>query len=310
MRATETVPMPADERFARVGDVELCYQTFGDPERPTLLLIMGLGTQMIAWHVDFCRMLVDRGFHVVRYDNRDVGRSSRLDSIPPPTRRELLLRRPRHVGYTLDDLADDAAGLLDHLGVRAAHVAGASMGGMIAQVLAVRHPERVLSLASIMSTTGARWVGQPAPRVLPTFLQRPANGREAYERRLVALFRMIGSPGFERDEDDLRLLAAVSYERGVDQAGVLRQLVAILASGNRTADLRRITAATVVIHGTRDRMVSPSGGRATARAITGAKLVMVEGMGHDLPRGAWPQVVDAIVANAERAGAPAPVGAR
>jgi pimeloyl-ACP methyl ester carboxylesterase len=298
-----------NEQFCKVGDVELCYETFGDPADPAVLLIMGLGTQMIGWPEEFCAELVERGFYVIRYDNRDVGRSTHFDSVPPPTLWQLLLRRPKHVAYTLADLADDGVGVLDHLDIEAAHVVGASMGGMVTQVLAARRPERVLSLVSIMSSTGSRWSGQPAMRVFPYFLRRPAAGREAFVERIVKLFRVVGSPGFERDEQALREMAELSFERGDDAAGTGRQLAAILASGNRVADLRRIKAPTVVIHGTADRLVRPSGGRATARAIPGARLMLIEGMGHDLPRGAWPQIIGAIAENAAGATREDPVPA-
>jgi pimeloyl-ACP methyl ester carboxylesterase len=290
-----------NEQFCKVGEVELCYETFGDPGDPAVLLIMGLGTQMIAWPDDFCAALVERGYHVIRYDNRDVGRSTHFDDVPPPSLWELLLRRPRNIAYTLDDMADDGAGLLDHLNIEAAHVVGASMGGMIAQTLAARHPERVSSLVSIMSSTGSRWSGQPAIRVFPYFLRRPKAGKEAFVERIVRVFRLVGSRGFERDEQALREMAALSFDRSDDAAGTGRQLAAILASGNRAAGLRRIKAPTLVIHGTVDRLVRPSGGRATARAIPGARLMMIEGMGHDLPRGAWPQIIDAVADNAARA---------
>ena len=292
------------EHLATVGDVELCYETFGDPQDPALLLIMGLGTQMIAWREEFCQELVERGFFVIRYDNRDCGRSTHFDGVRPPTTREILTRRPRHVAYTLDDMADDAAGLLDHLGIDAAHIVGASMGGMIAQMLAVRHPDRVRSLVSIMSTTGSRFAGNPAPRALPILLRRPPRTREEYVAALSRVYGVIGSPGFEPDLPAMRDLLSQSFDRGVNAAGTGRQLAAIMASGNRTAALRRIQAPTTVIHGTADRLVSSSGGKATARAIPGAKLVLVNGMGHDLPRGAWPQLVDAIAENASRAGQP------
>ena len=290
-----------NEQFCKVREVELCYETFGEPADPGVLLIMGLGTQMIGWPDEFCAALVQRGFHVIRYDNRDVGHSTHFDDVPPPTIGQLLLRRPKNVAYTLNDMADDGAGLLDHLGIDAAHVVGASMGGMIAQTLGARHPERVQSLVSIMSTTGSRWSGQPAMRVFPYFLRRPKAGKEAFVERLVKLFRVVGSRGFERDEQALRELASLSFDRSDDAAGTGRQLAAILASGNRVADLRRIKAPTLVIHGTVDRLVRPSGGRATARAIPGARLKPIEGMGHDLPRGAWPQIIDAIAENAAEA---------
>ena len=288
------------EEFCDLGDVTLCYETFGDPADPTMLLIMGLGTQMVGWHEDFCRELVGHGFRVVRFDNRDIGRSSRIAG-PPPTLRQLLLRSPRAGVYRIKDMAADAAGLLDHLGVDSAHVVGASMGGMIAQTLAARHPDRVRSLASIMSNTGNRFSGQPHLKLYPLFLRRSPADRDAYVDHIARVFAAIGSPGFDRDLEDIRQVARTSFERGHDPAGGARQLGAIVASGDRTAEVRRITVPTVVIHGTRDRLVGPSGGRATARAIPGARLVLVEGMGHDLPRGAWPRIIEAIVQNAEAA---------
>ncbi|TML99913.1 MAG: alpha/beta hydrolase [Actinobacteria bacterium] len=298
-----------NEQFTRVGDIELCYETFGEPGDPAVLLIMGLGTQMLAWHADFCRALAARGFFVIRYDNRDVGRSTRFDHVPPPTARQILTRRPRHVPYTLVDMADDVAGLLDNLGIDAAHIVGASMGGMIAQVFAARHPQRTLSLASIMSTTGSRWKGQPALRVYPFFVAKPPRTKEQYVESLVKLFRVVGSPGFERDDEELREMAALSWDRGPSPAGLGRQLAAIISAGDRTLDVGRITAPTVVIHGRRDRLVRKSGGKATARAIPGAKLVLIKGMGHDLPRGAWPQIIDAITRNAADAKRPAAASA-
>jgi pimeloyl-ACP methyl ester carboxylesterase len=286
------------------GDVELCYETFGDPAAPALLLTMGLATQMLGWHEDFCDELAARGFHVIRYDNRDVGRSQRMNGSIPSTR-QLLLRDKRAASYTLDDMAADAVGLLDHLGIGAAHVVGASMGGMIAQTMAARHPDRVLSLASIMSNTGARWSGQPSPRLYHVLLKTPPRDRAAYMEHAVWVFSRIGSPGFERDEDDLRRIAGMSFDRGINPAGTARQLAAIIASGDRTPLLRTITAPTVVIHGTKDKLVPPSGGRATVRAIPGARLLLIEGMGHDLPRPVWPRLLEAIEQNAARAGAPA-----
>ena len=297
-----------EESFCTVGDVELCYETFGDSSDQPLLLVMGLGVQMIGWHEDFCRELAERGHYVIRYDNRDVGRSTHFRGVP--TVRELLVRRFRRLAYTLDDMADDAAGLLDHLGIDSAHVVGVSMGGMIAQVLALRHPERVRSLVSIMSTTGSRRVGQAAPRLYPYFLGKPPRSKEEAVQRALRLFRVIGSPAFARDERELRELVEHSFERGGgDTAGTARQLAAVLAAGNRTRDLRRISVPTLVIHGRKDRLVAPSGGRATARAIPGARLDMVDGMGHDLPRGVWPRLIEGIVDNAERAASRVAAGA-
>jgi len=291
------------EEFCQVGDVRLCYETFGDPGDPALLLIMGLATQMVAWHEDFCADLVRRGFFVIRFDNRDIGRSSKIEG-RPPTMAQILTRSRKAGRYTLRDMAGDAVGLLDHLGIEKAHVVGASMGGMIAQTVAAKYPDRVLSLASIMSNTGSRFTGQPKLAIYPVILRTAPSDREAFVEHIANVYKAIGSPGFDRDVDEIRELAERSYERGINPAGSARQLGAIVASGNRTAQVARITAPTVVIHGTSDRLVSPSGGKATARAIRGAKLVMVEGMGHDLPRGAWPQIIDAIVENAERAEQP------
>jgi pimeloyl-ACP methyl ester carboxylesterase len=288
------------EKFCAVGDVELCYECFGERADPAMLLVMGLGTQMLGWHDDFCAELAARGFHVVRFDNRDIGRSARMEG-PPPTPLQLLRRDKRAAAYTLEDMAGDAVGLLDHLGIRRAHLVGASMGGMIAQTVAVRHPERVLSLVSMMSNTGARWTGQPSLRMYPELLRRPPRDREGYVRHVARLIDLIGSPGFPRDDEESRRLAERSFDRGLNPAGGARQLAAIIASGDRTPLLREIDVPTVVVHGTRDRLVAPSGGRATARAIPGARLITIEGMGHDLPRPVWPRMLDAIEENAARA---------
>jgi pimeloyl-ACP methyl ester carboxylesterase len=289
------------EEIARVGDVELAYERFGDPSRPALLLVMGLATQMLGWREAFCAQLAERGFHVIRYDNRDVGRSTRFSAHRPPTTRELILRDARAAAYTLADMADDGVGLLDHLGIARAHVVGASMGGMIAQTMAVRHPDRVLTLVSIMSNTGARWSGQPSPRLYGILLKRAPADREGFVERQVEVLRRIGSPGFPRDEDDLRQMATMSFERGHDPAAAGRQLAAILASGDRTEALRRLNVPTVVVHGSDDPLIDVSGGKATAAAIPGAELVLIEGMGHDLPRALWLRFVDLIAQSAERA---------
>lgn len=293
------VGMP--EQHVSVGPVELCYESFGDPGDPAVLLIMGLGTQMLGWRAEFCERIATEGFHVIRYDNRDVGRSTHFSKHRPPSARELLTRRPKEVAYTLDDMADDAAGLLDALGISSAHVVGASMGGMIAQMVAVRHPDRVRSLVSIMSTTGAARVGQPALKVLPFLLKPPARERDEAVERIVQLFGIVGSPGFERDVAATREMAGLSFDRSSDRRGAGRQLAAIIASGNREQALRTITAPTLVIHGTDDKMVAPSGGRATAKAIPGARLELIAGMGHDLPRGAWEQIVGLIAGHARTA---------
>ncbi|HEY7836017.1 MAG TPA: alpha/beta hydrolase [Solirubrobacteraceae bacterium] len=289
------------EQSCDVGrGITLCYETFGDPADPPALLVMGLGTQMIAWHEDFCRELAARGFFVVRFDNRDIGRSTHLSG-PPPTRAQLLGRSRRAARYSLADMAEDAAGLLRELSLAPAHVIGASMGGMIAQTLAARHPRSVRSLVSIMSNTGSLVSGQPSPRVYSTFLRQAPAGREAFVAHMTRVFELIGSPPPLRDLDQVRRLIAESYDRDHDPAGPGRQLAAIIAAGNRTPELRRITAPTLVIHGKADRLVRPSGGRATAQAIPGARLMLVDGMGHDLPRGLWPRLLDAIATHASAA---------
>jgi pimeloyl-ACP methyl ester carboxylesterase len=289
------------EQFAGVGrDITLCHETFGEESAPPILLIMGLATQMIGWPDEFCRRLAERGFFVVRFDNRDSGRSTHVDAAPP-TAGQLVRRRIDPELYTLSDMAADAHGLLRELGLEPAHVVGASMGGMIAQTLAAEHPASVRSLVSIMSTTGSRWRGQPAFGIYRYLLTRSPQDRDGYIERMMRVFGAIGSPGFPRDADRVRELAALSFDRGFDPNGPGRQLGAIIASGNRTRQLRSIAAPTLVIHGSQDRMVNRSGGVATARAIPGARMVTIGGMGHDLPEGAWPQLLDAIAEHAHAA---------
>ncbi len=286
------------ERFCDIGGgISLCYETFGTPADPPLLLIMGLGMQMIGWPEEFCEQLAGRGFHVVRFDNRDSGRSTRVEG-RPPTLGQLLRRRIRPLHYTLSDMAADASGLLRELGLAPAHVVGASMGGMIAQTLAAQHPSDVRSLVTIMSNTGNRWRGQPAFGIYRYLLRQAPADRDGYVDHMARIFSAIGSPGFPEDVERVRELAGRSYDRGHDPAAAGRQLGAIVGSGDRTAELRRITAPTLVIHGAKDRLVRPSGGKATARAIPGARLMLVDGMGHDLPEAVWPQLIDAIAEHA------------
>jgi pimeloyl-ACP methyl ester carboxylesterase len=282
------------------GAITLCYETFGSKGDPPLLLIMGLGMQMLGWPDDFCAQVADRGFYVVRFDNRDAGRSTRIHG-RPPTPGQLLRRRISPVLYDLGDMADDAARLLGTLGLAPAHVVGASMGGMIAQTLAARHPETVRSLVSIMSMTGSRWAGQPALRIYPYLLRSAPTERDAYVEHMSRMFATIGSTGLPQDTARVREMMERSYDRGHDPDASGRQLGAIVASGDRTAELGKIIAPTLVIHGSKDPMVSPSGGKATAKAIPGARLMVIEGMGHDLPEAAWPQLVPAIADHAHAA---------
>jgi pimeloyl-ACP methyl ester carboxylesterase len=289
------------EELCDVGrGVTLCYESFGDPDDTPILLIMGLATQMIAWHEDFCEALAERGFHVVRFDNRDIGRSTHFD-FRPPSLGQMLRRRVGPEQYTLSDMAEDTAALLRELEIAPAHIVGASMGGMIGQMLAAEHPEAVRSLTSIMSTTGNRWRGQPAPSVYRYLLRPPPHDREGYIERAAEVFGLVGSTGFPRDEQAVRERAGRSYDRGFDVRAGGRQLGAVIGSGDRTRELARITAPTLVIHGTVDKLIRPSGGRATAKAIPGARLMMIEGMGHDLPRAVWPRIIDAIAEHARAA---------
>lgn len=287
-----------DEKFCRVGDVELCYASIGDPDRPTVLLIMGLGLSLDWWRADFCRDLAAAGFHVVRFDNRDVGRSTH-GSGPGITPRQFLTRRVTP-GYTLSDMADDAGGLIAHLDPRGAHVVGASLGAMVAQEVAIRHPRLTRSLVSVMGRPGDRRTGRVSWRRVPDFLRPPAaDPVEA----MVASFRRIGSLGrTAQDDQDVRVAMRQSMMRETgDGTGSGRQLAACVGERDRTADLRGLAVPALVFHGTRDRVILPSGGRATVAAIPGAELVEVPGMGHDLPRHVWPQLIAAIARTAGRA---------
>jgi pimeloyl-ACP methyl ester carboxylesterase len=290
------------EERAQIGDVELVYETIGDTGGDPLLLVMGLGMQLIHWDTDFCELLAERGFRVIRFDNRDTGLSTKIEG-PVPNVMRLMAGIPVRVPYLLKHMADDTVGLLDHLGIERAHVAGVSMGGMIAQTMAIRQPERLLSLASISSTPGDRRVGTPKLRVWSVLMRRAPQSRDAYIEYFVRVFRMIGSPAYRSDDEHARAVAAATYDRCHYPAGTARQLGAILASGSRTAELRELDLPTVVIHGEADPLVPLRAGVATAKAIPDAKLVKISGMGHDLPAELWPTLVDAIAHNADRAGA-------
>jgi pimeloyl-ACP methyl ester carboxylesterase len=291
-----------DERIAPANGIELCYQEMGAPDGEPLLLVMGLATQMLAWDEDFCGLLVERGFRVIRFDNRDIGRSTKIESAGVPRRVDMMVGRRASAPYLLRDMAADTTGLMDHLGIESAHVVGASMGGMIVQTMAIEHPERVRSMVSIMSNTGSRWTGMPSRKAMAVLLGRPPKGREAAIERGVKTFSVIGSPGYPFDEERVRRIVGRSYDRGHSAAGVLRQLHAITASGDRTQALRNVHVPTTVIHGNRDPLVRPAGGRATARAIPNARLKMIDGMAHDLPRQLWPVFTEEIANNAARAG--------
>jgi pimeloyl-ACP methyl ester carboxylesterase len=282
--------------------VEICYQTFGSPDGDPLLLVMGLGGPMTWWDPALCRMLAERGFYVIRFDNRDTGRSTK---VPGRVTRSMLVRaftgRRVRAPYGLRDLAADAFALLDHLGLEAAHLVGVSMGGMIVQTMAIERPKRVLSLTSIMSTTGKRSVGWQHPRLLPTLVARRGRGRTAYAEGSAAIWALIGSPLYPNDPESVLAKAHETFDRGYSAGGVLRQMMAVTTQENRSAQLRAVRVPALVVHGTEDKMVHVSGGRATAAAIPGAELLLVDGMGHDLPPALFETFADAIRRTADRA---------
>ena len=281
-----------------MGELELCWQQFGLDGDPPLLMIMGLGAQMILWPDEVCELIAAEGFRVIRFDNRDAGRSTVLADAPTGTVPRALAGEIPPGSYSLSDMAGDAAGLLDALGIDAAHVVGASLGGMIAQTLVIEHPERVLSLASIMSTTGDRSVGETSQAGLEALTAVPPPDRDGYVATLLEARRKIGSPGFPFDEERSRGIARRSFDRGFHPKGTVRQTIAIILSGDRTERLAEIKVPTVVIHGEDDPLIGVSGGRATAAAIPGSKLIVIPGMGHDWPAGVWERIADAIVENA------------
>jgi pimeloyl-ACP methyl ester carboxylesterase len=288
-----------DVQRAQVGGVDLAFESLGDPAAPTVLLVMGLGLSMEWWRDDLCADLVDAGFHVVRFDNRDVGGSTQLAG-PGISAWGFVRRRARPV-YTLADMADDAAGLVAHLDPRGAHVVGVSLGALVAQEVAIRHPGLTRSLTSVMGRPGDGRSGKVAWRMVPEFLRPPAADPV---EGLVRSFTRIGSVGRTAvDDEDVRAtLRRATARDTTDGSGGGRQLAACVAERDRTADLRAVRCPTLVLHGLRDRVIQPSGGRATAAAVPGAELVEVKGMGHDLARWVWPTLVDGIVRTAARAG--------
>src|SRR6184192_2583173 len=296
-------------QIARANGIDICYEIFGDPAAEPLLLIMGLGAQMIHWDDDFCRQLATRGFCVIRFDNRDIGKSSHLSGGKRLTPLELLklrfFRIPVAATYRLLDMAKDTVGLMDVLGIKSAHLVGASMGGMIAQEVAISFPVRVRSLTSIMSTTGNPKVPPPTREAAAMLMAPPPATREEYFERFAKTWKILRVGSFPEDEALDRSRAERTFERGLNPAGVGRQLRAILASGSRKERLRAVKAPTLVIHGTVDPLVRAEAGKDTAASVPGAKLVMIEGMGHALPIPMWPQIIDAIDKHARAASAKA-----
>lgn len=286
-----------------VNGIQIEYDTIGDPACPPLLLIMGLGGQLIHWDESFCRQLAAKGLYIIRFDNRDTGLSTRFEAAGLPDMAGLLDARLKGetvaTPYTLEDMAEDAAQLLEGLGIEKTHICGSSMGGMIAQTFAIRHPQRLLSLISIYSTTGNPDLPQPQPAAMEALLTPPPVERQAYLDFNVVTMGAIAGSGFTFDEQFIRDISARAYDRAFYPPGVGRQMMAVMAQPDRTSALAAVTAPTLVIHGTADPLVPAAHGQATADAIPGAQLMLVEGMGHDLPhlKGPWPQVIEAIAAH-------------
>jgi len=293
-----------DERIAtNVGPshINIAYERRGDPAHPPVLLVMGVAAQLVHWPLGFLETLVARNLHVVRFDNRDVGRSTHLHDAPPADLPATLRGDMSSVPYTLSHMAADAVGLLDVLHIDSAHIVGASMGGAIAQTIAIEHPKRVRSLTSMMFTTGDVAVGQCHPETLKSvFGGPPARTREEVITRAVRVSPIVGSSAFPTDPADVAETAGLAYDRGHDEAGITRQAAATVASGDRTERLRALDVPTLVLHGLADTLCDPSGGRATAAAIPGAELVLIEGMGHNLPPGLWERIADPIAAVVRR----------
>ena len=285
---------------ATVGPIELEYDTIGDPGAPPLLLVMGLSYQLVEWEVEFCRRLAGQGFWVIRFDNRDCGLSTSLDDLGVPDPFAVLAGTVA-APYSLDDMADDAVGLLDVLGVDRAHVVGASMGGMIAQLIAIRRPERVLSLTSIMSTVGGPAVVQPEAEVVAAMVVPPGATREERVEQSLAMRRLINGAGVPFDAEATRRKAERAVDRGFNPEGAARQFAAILVAPDRAPELARLTVPTLVIHGERDPLVPVDNGRQTAAALPDPEVLVIADMGHNLPERHWPQVVEAITRVASRA---------
>jgi pimeloyl-ACP methyl ester carboxylesterase len=294
-----------DMATATANGIQIEYDTFGDKSSRPLLLIMGLSDQMIMWDEEFCEQLAAKGHYVIRFDNRDVGLSTKFDEagIPDLMEAMLAMKEGKKIGapYSLDDMADDSVGLLDALGIDKAHICGISMGGMIAQTMTIRHAERVSSLTSIMSSPNAHFFLRAKPDVMDIFLTPPPEEREAYIEYGVKLWEILCGSHFPFNEDWFRKKLALCYDRCFYPQGVERQLAAVLAHGDRTHALKSMTAPTLVIHGADDPIIPVDCGEATAEAVRGATFLAIEGMGHDLPVEVWPQVIDAITAHTQKA---------
>jgi len=292
-------------QLAKANGIEICYDIFGAADAEPLFLIMGLSAQMVLWDDEFCQQLAARGFRVVRFDNRDIGHSTKLTGGKRVTPIDILKIRLFGIlptaTYTLRDMAMDTTGLMDALGIRSAHVVGASMGGAIAQEIAIHFPDRIRSLTSIMSTTGNLKLPQPKREAMTLLMSPPPKTKDEYVATFARNWRVLRQGSFPQDEARDRVLAERCYARGLNPAGVGRQLRAILASGARNKALANVRTPTLVIHGTVDPLVRPEAGKDTANSIPGAKLVMVEGMGHAMPIPMWPQIIGAITVHAKAA---------
>jgi len=282
----------------KANGIQIEYDTFGDSSSPALLLIAGNGVQIMFWDVEFCELLVKKGYFVIRFDNRDAGLSTKFEEAGIPDFQAAIKAamegKPVESAYTLDDMADDAVGLLNALGIEKAHICGASMGGMIAQVIAYRHPKHVLSLTSIMSTTGNPDLPQGKPDALAAVLAPAPEDRKAFVEHMMNVWRKIWSPGFPFDEKRARTFIEKSYDRSYYPQGAVRQNIALIANGDRRPSLSTIAVPTLVIHGADDPLISVEGGKDTARVIPGARLLIINGMGHDMPKGVWAEIVDTI----------------
>jgi pimeloyl-ACP methyl ester carboxylesterase len=291
-----------DPLKVKVNGIEIVYDSFGETSASPLLLIMGLGEQMVTWDEDFCKILATQGYWVIRFDNRDVGLSTRFDEAGVPDILALMQALAQgeavQVPYTLRDLADDTVGLLDALGIEAAHLVGISMGGMIAQEMAIHYPERVRTLTSMLSSTGHPDLPSPKPEAQILLVTPPPRDREGYLEHAVETWRVFSGPGFPIDEDRIKERAGRCFDRGLSPAGTARQLAAILASGSRREALQSVRIPTLVIHGDADPLVPVECGKDTANSIPGAELMIIEGMGHDLPVAVAPRVIEAIARHA------------
>jgi pimeloyl-ACP methyl ester carboxylesterase len=290
--------------YARHGDVEIFYETFGEPSDPALLLVNGLGSQCINYRTEWCEMFAAEGFFVIRFDNRDVGLSTKFADVEPAVGavvRALSAGEPPDVPYTIDDMAGDAIAVLDRLGIERSHVMGVSMGGMIVQQLAIAHPDRLLSMTSVMSTTGDPDVGRSTPEAQALLLGEPPTDRASAIARHLEGIRTYGSPDFY-DEERLTAVAGEAYDRSFTPDGQARQVMAIIVAPNRTAALRDVRVPTLVMHGDQDKLVDISGGRRTADSIPGARFVVMEGMGHDYPPEFWDRWVKLVTEHARAAG--------